>query len=112
MIIEREITLGIFLEPGCFLTSETEFSNVVYRRFFTRECRVFSRDVTAAMLVSLNKGTAAMLVSPTNPLGIELYFYAVFPLFCFKNMLIDHVSENTLYPRVLVRTFMQITTTA
>jgi len=38
--------------------------------------RVFSCDVTAAMLVSLNKGTAAMLVSPTNPLGIELYSYA------------------------------------
>ena len=35
--------------------------------------RVFSRDVTAAMLVSLNKGTAAMLVSPTSLLGIELY---------------------------------------
>ena len=35
-------------------------------------------DVTAAMLVSLNKGTAAMLVSPTNPLGIELYSYARF----------------------------------
>ena len=34
---------------------------------------VFSRDVTAAMLVSLNKGTAAMLMSPTNPPGIELY---------------------------------------
>ena len=38
--------------------------------------RVFSRDVTAAMLASLNKGTAAMLVSPTNPLGIEFYSYA------------------------------------
>jgi len=25
------------------------------------------------MVVSLNKGTAAMLVSPTNPSGIELY---------------------------------------
>ena len=45
--------------------------------------RVFSRDVTAAMLVSLNEGTAAMLlslnegtaamlVSQTNPPGIEL----------------------------------------
>ena len=45
-------------------------------------CRVFSRDVTAAMLVSLNKGTAAMLVSATNPLGIELFCHAnVF--FCF-----------------------------
>ena len=29
---------------------------------------VLSRDVTAAILVSLNKGTAAMLVSLTNPL--------------------------------------------
>ena len=44
--------------------------------------RVFSCDVTAAMLVSLNKGTAAVLVSPTNLWGIELYSYAkVF--FCF-----------------------------
>ena len=42
--------------------------------------------------MSLNKGTAAMLVSPTNPLGIELYSYASVFL---KNMFIDHVSENT-----------------
>ena len=43
--------------------------------------RVFSRDVTAAMLVSLNKETAAML-PPTNPPGFELNSYAnVF--FCF-----------------------------
>jgi len=49
------------------------------------------------MLVSLNKGTAAMLVSPTNPLGIELYSYAnVFFCFALKNMLIDNVSENTI----------------
>ena len=39
-------------------------------------------DVTAAMLVSLNKGTAAMLVSPTNPPGIELYYHANL-FFCF-----------------------------
>ena len=44
---------------------------------------MFSRDVTAAMLLSLHKGTAAMLVSPTNPSWIELYSYAnVF--FCFS----------------------------
>ena len=44
--------------------------------------RVFSRDVTAAMLVSLHKGTAAMLVSPIKPPGIEPCSYAnVF--FCF-----------------------------
>ena len=54
------------------------FSKIVY----FRNPIVFSRDVTAAPLVSLNKGMATMLVSPTNPLGIELYYHAnVF--FCF-----------------------------
>ena len=59
---------------------------------------VFSRDVTAAMLVSLNKGTAAMLVSQTNPSGIELYSLYENVFFCFgwKNMLIDDVSENSV----------------
>ena len=37
---------------------------------------MFSRDVMAAMLVFLNNGTAAMLVYPTNPPGIELYYDA------------------------------------
>ena len=55
--------------------------------------RVFSRDVTAAMLASLKKGTGVMLVSQTNPPGIE---YKRFLLFWLKNILIDHVSENTL----------------
>ena len=53
--------------------------------------RVFSRDVKAAMLVSLNKGTTVMLVYPTNPTGIELYSYTF--------ALVEkhaHVSENTL----------------
>ena len=60
--------------------------------------RLFSRDVTAAMLVSLNKGMAAMLVFPINLLGIELYSCANgFCCFALKNMVIDHVSENTLY---------------
>ena len=59
--------------------------------------RVFSSDVTAAMLVSLNKGTAAMLVSPTNPSGMELFYYAnVFSLCLWKKKVTDHVSENTL----------------
>ena len=35
--------------------------------------RVFSRDVGVAKLVSLNKGTAATLVSPTNPLRTEVH---------------------------------------
>ena len=45
--------------------------------------RVFPGDVTAAMLVSLTKGTAAMLVPPINPSGVELYSYANV-LFCFR----------------------------
>ena len=38
--------------------------------------RVFSHDVTAAILVSQNNETAAMLVSQTNPVGVELFPYA------------------------------------
>ena len=54
--------------------------------FICRHNLVFSRDVTAAMLVS-----------PTNPQGIELHSYAEFFLcFWLKNMLSDHVGENTL----------------
>ena len=39
---------------------------------------MLSRDLTAAILVSLNKGMAAMLVSPTNPLGTELFLMQTF----------------------------------
>ena len=35
--------------------------------------RVFSHDVTVAVLVSENNETAAMLVSQTNPVGVELF---------------------------------------
>ena len=38
--------------------------------------RVFSHDVTAAILVSQNNETAAMLVSQTSPVGVELLSYA------------------------------------
>ena len=42
-----------------------------------------SHDVTAALLVSPNNEMAAMLVSRSNPPGIESYYYAnVF--FCFR----------------------------
>ena len=34
--------------------------------------RVFSHDVTAAILVSQNNERAAMLVSQTNPVGVFL----------------------------------------
>ena len=35
-----------------------------------------SHDVTAAMFVPLNKEMVALIVSLTNPLGIEFYFHA------------------------------------
>ena len=38
--------------------------------------RVFSHDVTVAILVSQNDETAAMLVSQTNPVGVGLFSYA------------------------------------
>ena len=38
--------------------------------------RVFSHDVTAAILVSQNNETVAMLVSQTSPVGVELFSYA------------------------------------
>ena len=38
--------------------------------------RVFSHDVTAAILVSQNNKTAPMLGSQTSPLGVELFSYA------------------------------------
>ena len=43
--------------------------------------RVFSHEVTAAILVSQNSETSATLVSQTNPLGAKLFSYAIV-LFC------------------------------
>ena len=46
--------------------------------FLTFSCslhRVFSHDVTAAILVSQNNETAAMLVSQTNLVRVELFSY-------------------------------------
>ena len=37
---------------------------------------VFSHIVTAAILVSQNNETVAMLVSQTSPVGVELFSYA------------------------------------
>ena len=42
-----------------------------------------SHDVTAAILVSQNNERAAMLVFQTNPVGVELFFYA--KAFSFSN---------------------------
>ena len=45
--------------------------------------RVFSHDVTSAILVYQNNETAAMLVSQTSPLGVELFSYAN-DFFCYN----------------------------
>ena len=56
---------------------------VMYQSWMAVDYRVFSRDVTAAILVSQNNETAAMLVSQTSPVGVQLLSYAnVF--FCSK----------------------------
>ena len=57
---------------------QASYSETSCDLFFFR----FSRDVTEAMLVSLNNRTAAMLVSPTNPPRIERYYHAIV-FFCF-----------------------------
>ena len=57
---------------------------------FGKSNRVFSHDVKAAILVSQNNETAAMLVSQTSPVGVELFSYAN-AFFCcnkFTQMLI------------------------
>ena len=42
---------------------------------------VFSHDVMAAIFVSQNNETAAMFVSQTSPMGVELFSY-VNAFFC------------------------------
>ena len=42
----------------------------------TIQYRAFSHDATAAILVSQNNQTAAMLVFHTSPVGIEFFSYA------------------------------------
>ena len=58
-------------------------AGVGWKSVLFRPYRAFSLDVSAAILVSQNKETAAMLVSQTNPLGIELFSYAN-AFFCFS----------------------------
>ena len=60
----------------------------------------------AAIFVSQNNKTAAMLVSQTSPVGVELFSY-VNAFFCSNKICIDagHLSENTEnLPRRLSRT--------
>ena len=59
--------------------------------------RVFSHDVTSAMLVSLNNETVAMLVSHTSPLGVELFSFANASFCSDKFALMLNTRVKTLY---------------
>ena len=77
---------------------------VPYDRLMQKVYSWISHDVTAAMLVSPNNEMAAMLVSRSNPLGIESYYYAnVFFRFRWKTwLLITWVKpKNALVTRPL-----------
>ena len=82
-------TLFLYSRPDCSPTdlfNALQLGNVcTYSRteLKSQPNRVFSHDVTAAILVSQNNETAAMLVSQTNPLGVELFSYAN-AFFCFN----------------------------
>ena len=73
------IQLFSHINPSNFWLSLQSFiwissaGNLQVTYFFNR---VFSHDITAAILVSQNNETAAMLVSQTGPLGVELFSYA------------------------------------
>ena len=47
-------------------------------------CRVFSSEVTAAILVSQNNEMAAILLLKTNPMGLKLYSYSIIS-YCFSS---------------------------
>ena len=76
-------------------------SKIVVKYFWTY--RVFSLNVTTAILVSQNNNeTAAMLLSQTNPVGVELFSYAN-SFFCsnkFANMLATWVKTLYLYQKL------------
>ena len=58
---------------------------------------MFSHDVTAAILVSRNNKTAAMFVSQTNPVGVDLFFLCKnVLLFQYIWIAACNVSKNTL----------------
>ena len=56
------------------------FKKIVFKSFLNSYC-VFSHDRMAAIFVSQNNETAAMFVSQTSPVGVELFPY-VNAFFC------------------------------
>ena len=69
------------------------------------EIKLFSHDVMAAIFVSQNNETAAMFVSQTSPVGVELFSY-VNAFFCsneFAWMLATWVkTQNTVCSSFLI----------
>ena len=60
----------------CDLRESVAFNYQIFAFLNETTCnRVFSHDVTAAILVSQNNETAAMLVSQTSPVTVELFSY-------------------------------------
>ena len=69
---------------------------------------MFSHDVTAAILASQNNETAAMLVSHTTPVGVELFSYANTVRIIIKpqHVIIKTGRTQTTYSRLPInRTF-------
>ena len=60
----------------------------------TKPNRGFSNYVTTAVLLSQNNETAAMLVSQTDPMGVELWSVLFFQKICTAA---GHVSERPPY---------------
>ena len=60
-----------------------KLDHVVKIRFCHLKYCVFSHDVMAAIFVSQNNETAAMFVSQTSPVGVELFSY-VNAFYCFN----------------------------
>ena len=63
---------------------------MIFSAFISSSCSslkeikgVFSHDVMAAIFVSQNNETAAMFVSQTSPVGVELFSYAN-AFFCYN----------------------------
>ena len=62
---------------------------------------MFSNDVMAAIFVSQNNETAAMLVSQTSSVGVELFSYGN-AFFCYNEFAdVGHVSENTQERKII-----------
>ena len=69
--------------------------------------RVFSHDVTAAILVSQNNKTGAMLVSNTSPAGVELFSYAICIHWCWSTTWV-----KTLYRKQACSAFLGLDQTS